>query len=819
MLFREFCYALRQLRKAPGFTALAVLTLAFGIGASTAVFTVVDSVVLKPLRYRNSDQLVVVWERVKFLGAGTPYVGPNPRHFDRWQHGATSFSAFTLLQQRASGIALGNEHPQVMGTIRAYPNLLDVLEVTPVLGRSFRPEDGARGHENVAMLTYGLWQQLFHGDANVIGKTLRVADVPRVIIGVLPQTFHFPNSNALSELTSKQAAGSAPEPVLILPVSLNLNDYGWDSDYGNWIALARLKGSVSVAAAQAQVDAIQRQLVHDAPTGEHIDDPDALLSFVQPMQDAVVHSSKLELWLLMAAVLGLMLIACVNLANAQLGRALTREREAAVRSALGAGGWHLLTGSLMESVILAAAGGVVGVLLAFQGLDLFARHTPVDLPRLGEVHPNTGVLLFALALMTGCALLFGVLPAMHFLRANPQQALQQNSTRTPGSRESRRLRRWLIGFEVFGCTSLLLITGLFAKNLLRLLQSDKGFETSHVTAAEVDLSRKAYDKDATRIEFDRGVLEKLRGIPGVQSAALVSAMPLDGETWIDGISRADKPDKSPPLANFRWVSPAYFETIRERLVAGRFFSEGDANQKTVIISQSSARAAWPGENPVGRQIRHWNKNYTVAGVVADARNNSLKLAPANMVYFDFHDRAPYSTVFLVRSAQPGQQVIPHVRSAIWAQAPDAAISRIKTLDAQLADSLAAERFQTFVLLAFGAVALLLAMLGVYGVLSYTVAARKQEIGVRMALGATRESIYQLTMREAALPVVAGLIAGWMVSIALARMVGSLLYGVGAIDTSVTLMVACIFLIAAGVAAFIPARRAASVDPMLALRVE
>jgi predicted permease len=817
MLWRELCYAFRQLQKSPGFTILAVLTLAFGIGASTAVFTLVDSVILQPLSYRDSGRLSVVWERVRFLGI--PYVGANPRHVDVWQKRATAFENLTLVQERTSGVSIGMEHPQVMGTVRAYPNLLDVLQVKPILGRGFRPEDGVRGHENVAILTYGLWQTLFHGDPNAIGKTLRVADVPRVIVGVLPRSFHFPNANALSSMSSTQAADSALAPELIVPVALDLNRFDWNGEYGNWIALARLKPGVTPKQAEAQLNTLEAQIVEQMPADQRDNEPNALLSYVQPMQEAVVHSSKLELWLLMAAVLGLMLIACVNLANAQLGRALTREREAAVRSALGASGWQLLACSLLESVLLALAGGVGGILLASEALDLFRRYTPIDLPRLAEVHPNAAVLVFALVLMCGCALLFGVLPAAHFVRANPQQALQQNSARTAGSRENRNLRRWLIGLEVFGSAALLLIMGLFARSLFHLLQSDKGFDSAQIVAAEVDLSGAAYRADQTKRNFDDGVLRSLRAIPGVESSALVSAMPLEGETWIDGITRSDKPMAKPPLANFRWISPGYFQTIRERLVAGRLFDDRDAKQKTVIISQASARAAWPGENPIGRKIRHNGQDYTVVGIVADARNNSLKLAPANMVYFDFHDDAPYSSVFLVRSRLRSDQLIPAVRRAIWSQGPDAVISRIKTLDSQLADSLAPERFETAVLTGFGAAALLLAMLGVYGVLSYTVAARRQEIGVRMALGATRESIYRLTMREAFLPVAAGLAAGWLLSVALARLVRSLLYGVSTIDATVSLAVICLFLLAAAIAAFVPARRAASIDPMEALRTE
>lgn len=819
MFLKELMFAFRQLRKAPGFTVLAIVTLVLGIGASTAMFTIVDSVLLKPLAYRDSGRLAIAWERVKFLGAGAPYIGPNPRHFDLWQKRADAFSGLTLLQQSANGVSLGAGHPQLTGAIRAYPNFLKVLQVQPVLGRDFGPENATPGKDKVAILSYGLWQNLFRGDPDVIGKTVRVSDVPREVIGVLPESFHFPNANALSASPSNQRSARAQTPALIVPAAINLNRFDWNGEYGNWIALGRLKPGASLAQAESQLNSIAAQIEREMPAKERDNEPNALLAFVQPMQEAVVGGSKMSLWLLMGAVMGLMLIACVNLANAQLGRALAREPEVAVRSALGAGRWQLLWNSWAEATLLAAAGGAGGVVLAYEALHLFALHAPVELPRLSEVHLNSVVLLFALGLMAGAAVLFGTVPALHFMRADPQRALQRNSGRTQGSRESRRLRYLLIGLQVFGSTALLLVTGLFTRSLLHLVQSDKGFDTSEVVAAEVDLPPKTYDKDQRRMEFDELLLRDLRAIPGVSSAALVSAMPLEGETWIDGIVRADRPGGNPPLANFRWVSPGYFETIRERLMAGRLFSEQDRNANSVVISQAAARDAWGAENPVGRQIDVHGDLHTVIGVVSDARNNSLKQAPANMAYFHFKDNPPYQAYFMIRSSRGTDSLAPEVRRAIWGRAPEATIARIKSMDSQLSDSLAPERFQTLVLLLFGAAALLLAMLGIYGVLSYAIAGRKREIGVRMALGATRQGIYALAMQEAVLPVAGGLLAGWAASIGVGRIVRSLLYGVGAADVEVSLAVAALFLLAAGVAAFVPARRAASVDPIAALRTE
>lgn len=817
ILIQDIRYALRMLRKSPGFAVTAILTLALGIGSSTAVFTVVDSIVLKPLTYRDSGSLVVAWERVRFLSSEP--TGPNPRHADLWQKRATSFSGLTLLRQGAGGLTLGTEHPHLVGTVVCYPNLFEVLQAAPLLGRTFLPEDGVKGHDNVAILTYPLWQSFFHSDPNVIGKTVRLADTVREVIGVLPAGFHFPNRNALRSFRSKQPASSAPEPAIFLPVAIDLSQFSWNGEYGNWIALARLKPGVSVRQAEAQLTSIEAQVVHEMPAGQRDDRPGALLAWVQPMQEAVVGESKTGLWLLMAAVIGLMLIACVNLANAQLGRALSRDREAAVRTALGAAKWRLIWSSLAENLLLAAVGGAAGILLAAAGLDFFRRTSPVDLPRLSEVHLNLAVLLFSAALAFGSSVLFGVLPALKVSRTDPQAFLQQSSSRTLGNRQSRRLRNWLIGMQVFGCTVLLLVTGLFLKSLLHLMRQEKGFETGHVAIAEVNLPGKTYGADQSRVAFDDAVLQNLRAVPGVQTAALVSAMPLEGESWIEDLRRVDRPKQEVPLINLRWVSPGYFETMRERLVAGRFFEERDRNLGSAVLSEGEAKALFQSDDPIGAQVRVEGRTFTVIGVVADSRNTSLKSAPPKMAYLHYKDRPPYATYFMVRGMQPADALLGSMRQAIWKYAPDVTIARVKALDSQLSDSLATERFQTLVLMSFGIAALLLAMLGIYGVLSYSTVTRKQEIGVRMALGATRRKIYALTLGEAATPVLAGLGAGLVTSILAGRVTQKLLYGIQAVDPSVILIVATLFLAAAATAAFLPARRAASVHPMEALRSE
>jgi predicted permease len=390
-----------------------------------------------------------------------------------WRKRAASFSGVALLRQAAIGITKGTDHPQLVGTVMASPNLFEILQVTPLLGRAFIPEDGVEGRDQVAILTYNLWQSFFHGDPNIVGKSVRIGDVPREVIGVLPNAFHFPNRNALRSFQSKQALSSVPEPSVFVPAAVDLSQFSWNGEYGNWIALGRLKSGVNIKQAQAELNLIETQIVQEMPANQRDDRPDSLQVFVQPMQEAVVGNSKTGLWLLMAAVLGLMLIACVNLASTQLARTFSQHREASVRTALGAPQWRLLWNSLTENLLLAAAGGAAGVFLASEALDLFRRYSPLDLPRLSEVQLNKTVLLFSFALTVGSTLLFSILPALSLLRIDPQAFLQQGNNRVSGNRIGRRLHGWLIGLQVFGCTALLLITGLFAKNLLNLMYQEK----------------------------------------------------------------------------------------------------------------------------------------------------------------------------------------------------------------------------------------------------------------------------------------------------------------------------------------------------------
>jgi predicted permease len=481
---------------------------------------------------------------------------------------------------------------------------------------------------------------------------------------------------------------------------------------------------------------------------------------------------------------------------------------------------RVVSAGLYESLLLAICGGAGGILLAQFAIRFFVHRAPIDLPRLDEVTMNLPVLAFAMAVSTVTGLAFGILPALRALRVDPQQALQQNTNRAAGALGSKRVRFALIATEVFAATALLMIMGLLDQSLLRLLDERRGFTTTNVVSVEVDVDGSRYDKDEVRARFDDEILGRLRRLPSVRSAGLVSAMPLAGEKWLDNVVRPDKPDRDANMSNFRWISPDYLATMSISLLRGRAFAESDRTLKTALISERTARTVWPDQDSIGKQFRRGgNQIYTVVGVVADTRSNSLKEQPGLMVYIPYWDNPPYPTFFMVRTSQDADVIAETLRRQIWSYDPEANIPYVRALDEQVNDSLAAERSQAIVLSSFGIAALLLAAIGIYGVLSYSISRRVQEIGIRMALGASRANIYRFAMVEAMQPVALGLAAGLAASVFAGYLIKSLLYGTAPVSLTLTMMTVITFGIAAALAAFLPARRAASIDPMQALRSE
>jgi len=533
------------------------------------------------------------------------------------------------------------------------------------------------------------------------------------------------------------------------------------------------------------------------------------------------------LWLLLAAVGAVLLIGCVNLANLQLARAVSREREIAVRAALGAGRGQLIWHTLTDSLVLAVAGGTLGILLSFAGVRLFVASAPSNLPRLNEVHVSWLALMAAAGLSIMTALLFGSLPALRSIHVDPQMAMQSNPTRVANTREGHRTRHLLVAGEVACTVTLLIVTGLLVRSFSQLLTQQRDFDAGHITLAGVSLATPQYGNSpeeaaGVRASFIDRAITDLGRLPGVQSVAMTSEMPMAGETWVSSIRRAERPvpEAQEPHANMRWVSPSYISTLKIPLAAGRDLQPSDQNHPTnVLISQQTARTAWPGEDPVGKTFKlGGDTQYTVVGVVADARINDLK-STASMVYVPYWDNPWWRAYFLIRSPQSTAGLADSIRQAIWNIDPQVAIPTLKSLDDQVNDSVVTERFQAMLLSSFGIAALLLALLGVYGVLAYSVSLREHEFGIRVALGSDKTALMRLVMGQAALPIGGGILAGLALAFAATRWIGSLLYETKAADPGVIFASITVLLLAAFLAALLPARRAASVDPMLALRAE
>jgi len=820
-VLRDVRIALRQLRRSPGFALTAILTLALGIGAVTAMFSVVNTVLLKPFAFPDQDRLVVLREILVQEHDKRVEAPDNYRHMMRLKSTAKTLEDIAIIQTRGLSVSPSGDRPNIVGALEVSPNFFRVLGIQPAMGRDFLPSEARAGADQVLILSYEAWQTLLHGDPGAVGKTVRVSDQPFTVVGVLPAGVRFPQIAMAHGMTFQEAARSV---LLYTPFVPTDHDLQTDMGNFNYKSIARLKPGVTLAQANAELEGLQQAYSVSAHLPLHFG------IAVTPLAKDVTANISGALWMLFAAVGSVLLIACVNLANLQLARAANAERETAVRAALGASGVRLFRLRLTESLVLAAIGGTAGAALAVVGVRLLVAMAPNTIQRLDEVHVSLPVLAFAAAISIAAALLFGTLPALRSLRVPPQLALQANSARTTSTREGRRTRNLLVAGQVACTLTLLVVTALVLRSFSRLLHQDRGFDTSHVTVAQVDLFAPAYDDSrpnfpAAKLAFADRVLTALRQLPGVQSASITSAAPLTGETWVDTLQRPDHPvpqaDELP--INVRFIDQDYLRTMQVPLVAGRNFTADDrAYPLVALISEQTARKGFPGENPIGKEMSNLlpgvPAGVRIVGVLADTRINGLRDTAA-MVYIPYWVFTHWTLSFLVRSPQPAGTLIPEMQRVIWQADPKVAIPAINTLDDQVNDSVASERFQAIVLTSFGAVALLLASLGVYGVLAYSVSLRRQEFGIRIALGSGKSALVQLVLRQAAVPVLLGTGVGLLMTLVVLRWVRSLLYETPIADPVAILGSVVLVLAAAAIAAIVPARGAASVDPMRALRTQ
>jgi predicted permease len=773
----------------------------------------VYDVMLRPLPLPHAEQLVRVQEKVAEWSDMYPTLPVSANHFTFWQQHSKSFAAMAALEEydmplQTAG-AQGGRAMQV-DVMSATPGIFAVLGVQPSLGRGFTVDESQKGREHVAVLTDALWREQFGADAGIVGRTVKLNGFPYTVLGVMPASFHMP-----STWGGKESLGA------LIPLAFDKDLLEETMGDLNYFGLARLKPGATVAAANAELNAEQHAIAATLPANEKA----TLSAVLTPWQEDLVDGSRKPLLILLGAVAGLLLVGCVNIANLLLARAARQKQQMAVAAALGASRSEMLRMAMRETVVLAGAGCGLGILLAMMIVPLMQQYLPPELSFRGGLHLDWAGAGCALLLAVVATLLAGAAPAWMVSRTAPQEVLHSESRLASESRASKRARRVLVGVEVAVSVALVLMTGLVVASLTKLMRVDRGFDTERTLAVSVELPREDYPDRAKRAEFYRDALAKLNALPGVEQAALTSILPLHGEGWGDmaQLPGDTRPWTQLPGESWRWVSPNYFETIHLRLVAGRFFNDSEWGRNEAVLSERTAKALWPGKSPLGQQFRRAGAEgeapFTVVGVVADARTVTLAKPDPMMIYVPYWFRADGNGGIVVRTRQAPGAMVESIRKAIWSVDAGVAVPEVRLLSGVVADSVEDRRFEMDLLLVFAVSALLLAGLGVYGVVTYSVVQRQREIGLRIALGAQRVNIYRLILREGLLPVVAGAAVGIGVALASARLVGSLLFEVSPYDPGIAVAAVGVLLIAGTAACWLPARRAALVEPMEALRGE
>jgi predicted permease len=744
-------------------------------------------------------------------------VPDNYRHYVYLKAHSKTIANAAILRNTAFLVASNGEHPQIRKGLRISPNFFSILGVSPFLGRNFLAEEGQAGRNNVVLISWSTWQDLFFHDAGVVGRILKVNGKEQTIVGVLPKDFEFPNLNEMPGGTSSNERSTYQifQPFVAQGDDLTADD----ADFA-FLVLARLRSGATIREANSELGG----MLGAYALANHLSVHPGVA--VAPFSQEVTGNIRNALWLLLAAVLGLLLIASVNLASLQVARAFVRDRDNALRAALGAGRVRLLQATFMESLYLSVIGGVTGILLALAGIRVFVAIAPENLPRLHQIHLSWQVMLFACGVSVGTATLSGIFPALHSFRVEPQRALQAGSARLTHTGQAASARRALITIEIACTAVLLVVTGLVVRSLSRVVHQHRYFEANRMTIAEADLFHPVYQEGsdsgiAARSGFIDRVLERVRSNPEVESAAITSKMPLTGEDDVHSMYRPDHPlrESEVPTANLRDVSPGYFETMQTPLLAGHGFTEADRlNGNDAVISERAAKLAWPDSQALGRKFKINGRIYTVTGIARDARIASLK-ENVPVVYLPFWNDPPGTVFFLIRSTQSSEALAPAIRRAIWEIDPEVAIPSTQSLATQMTQSISSERLQTAILSCFGAAALFLAILGVYGVLAYSVSLRTPEFGVRIALGSSKPALIRLVLREALIPACAGIALGALGSIGAAHAIRSLLFETSAADPLSIAASFGLLLLAVSLAAFLPAYQAAKIDPMQVLHNE
>ncbi|HXO05398.1 MAG TPA: ABC transporter permease [Candidatus Sulfotelmatobacter sp.] len=807
--FQDARYAFRMLRKNPGFTAVTVLTLALGIGANTAIFSVVYAVLLKPLPYANPNQLVSAF--AANTQEGVPEDGTSYPNFEEWRAQNHVFSELAGITGHQLTLT-GRGDPSEVDTSVVTPEHFALLDVKPLRGRVFFPDDGKRGAPPVVIVSENLWRGTLGADPTILGSSIILDKRPFTVVGIMPAGFRSPFINTKQE-------------VWIPFVQDPLFGSWMARRAGHWLPVfGRLKPGVSIAQAQAEMDAISDRLASEYPAENK-----GWTVRLVPLQKEIVGDVRTGLLVLLGAVGLVLLITCANIANLLLTRATSRSKEIAVRHALGAGRGRIIRQLLSETAVLGLLGGIIGIALAYAGVQVLSSLMPGDLPRLNAIRVDNFVLVFALALSAIASVAFGLVPAMFSANSNIQTSLRDGGGRSGESRGSRRARSFLAAAEIALAMVLLVAAGLLLRSFSKLTSVSPGFETQHIAKAEVSLPQFQYSKPQQWAAFSDELLARVQAQPGMKDTAVAVPVPI-----VDGfINLGFEIEGAPPAssgesraADYASVSPEYFRVMGIPLLAGRVFDQQDllSTPRVSVISKTFAQRYFKDQNPIGKRITfafppNPGVEREIVGIVGDVRDVSLGEAPGPMMYVPYAQAPFWGANLVVKSTLSTSAVAAAIRQEVQKIDKDLPITEVGNLPDFIDASVSQQRFRTFLLGLFAAMALILAATGIFGVIAYSVACRTNEIGIRVALGASRGTILRMILRETLLLTLVGLLVGIPCALAASHFIGHLLFGVSVHDPVTLAAVAFILAAVATLAGFVPARRAMQVDPVIALRHE
>ena len=814
---RELFYDLRDtwrgLRRDRLYALAVVGTLGLTLGASIAVFSIVNGVLLRPLGYPDAQSLVSIREILPVAADRYPTLPATMRHFDVWRDRATSFTAMAAMDWRTSTLTRVGEATQVV-MLRTSGTLFDVLNTPIALGRGLTRDDESLEGPRVTVISEQLWRDRLGSDPGILGRPLTLNGAEYTIVGVLPRGYALPRLQPLDE-----SGSVTTEVAAIVPFRISIANFDWMGSF-NYGVVARLKPGLTLQQARAEMNVLQGAVAEIArrETRDRAD----LRAWVMPLEETIVGPVRRGLLLLLGAVGGLLLIACANLANLTLTRTIGRLRDAAVRGALGASRWRLVRSVIVDQILLAAAGGALGIGLAAGALRIFVSTAPVSLPRVHEVVVDGRVVAFGCGLTLVAALAVALLPALRVGRGNLESVLRRGGRTS--DRGAQRVRSTLLTAQVVLSVMLLAVAGLFVSSLTRLLRVDSGFSAEGAVTIEVAPGSARYPDIVERAALYDRILDRVHDLPGVTAAAWTSALPLTGETWVDKIIRADQAaEQASSSANYRFIGPEYFRAIGMPILRGRSIEPRDraTTVTPAVISARAARTLWPGEEVIGREFTRADpdQRFRIVGIVADGRVTELDSEPPLMVYVPYWFNNEGKSVLVVRVQGDPLAVVPDVRGIVRDVDPDVAIARVAPLHDVVDAAVEGRRYQASFFAAFGASALLIAIVGVYATAAYGVARRRRELNIRVALGARVSQVFSLVLRQTVVPVGVGLAGGLAGALGMGGVIASLLYEVRPRDPLVLGVVVGVVAAVAIVSAAVATIGGLRIEPASALREE